>query len=842
MHKLANVALPVAVDSTFTYLIPPELESSAAVGVRVLVPFGTKYATGLIVEHPGSTTLTSLKPIRDVLDPAPVMSDELLRLCRWIADYYVAPLGEVVKFAIPFAFSISSRRIVRLAAHADPAAIREAQAVSRQRAKLFGLLLAHRELPSSELQKRTGLKSINSVLNELERAGLIETEEILPRHTVRLPTRKVVLLGNLDQERARAELTALSSRRKKARALLETLLTLKANGIQEITEEELLKQSATTTLWIKEYAQAGLFQIEKREVPPQQQYGTEEQTLGIQLNETQHAVLKTLTDAMRHGNGSTFLLHGVTGSGKTQVYIEAIRACLNGGTSALVLVPEISLTPQIARRFKSHFGDEVAVVHSNMAPTERHQVWNGARRGRYRVVIGPRSAVFAPLQHLGLIVVDEEHEPSYKQFDTVPRYHARDVAVMRGHLTNAVVVLGSATPSAESYFNAKIGKYVLLQMPTRVHEVPMPDITVVDMTEERKREYAALKASTDRENGKTLRHFQQSAFSQVLRQKIQERLDRREGIILLQNRRGFAPFIECMDCGHSLMCPRCNVTLTYHITRRHLRCHYCGLTQKPPAVCPNCNGVALQQQGAGTQRVEQELASLFPGARILRMDLDTTTRKGSHERLLKKFGDGEADILLGTQMVAKGLDFAHVTLVGVISADIQMLLPDFRASERTFQLLTQVAGRAGRSTLKGEVIIQSHQPKSRTLQHVVDHNYVQFMEEELQERQELQYPPFSRLALIEFKGRNEERVRSEAERHARLLRAHLRRATLLGPAPAVISKINNQYRWHIIVKSPKEKDPAGVELRAAIRQALREMGTKASGVRLTVDIDPVGLM
>ncbi len=842
MHKLANVALPVAVDSTFTYLIPPELESSALVGVRVLVPFGTKYATGLIVEHPPSTSLSALKPIRDVLDPSPVVSVELLHLCRWIADYYIAPLGEVVKVALPHGLALSTKRIVRIAPTATPEAIAAARRVSKQRAKLLDLLMQHGTLTSSDLQRRTGLKNIYTVLNELANAGLIETQELLPGRKVKLPTADFVLVSKLDAERLERELETLSARKTKARQLLQTLLSLREEGLTELSLRDLLKKSSVSNATVKEYRTSGLLVIEKREIPPQQQYGTEEQTLGITLNPVQQRVLGAVTQAMTEGTAPVFLLHGVTGSGKTQVYIEAIRACLHLGKSALVLVPEISLTPQIARRFKSHFGDDVAVVHSSMPPTERQQVWNGARAGTYRVVIGPRSAVFAPLLNLGLIVVDEEHEPSYKQFDAVPRYHARDVAVMRGHLTKAVVVLGSATPSAESYFNVKAGKYRLLEMPTRIEQVAMPEITIVDMIEERKREYQEAKAALLDTQKMKLREFQQSSFSALLREKIRDRLEKKEGIIILQNRRGFAPFIECMECGHSLQCTRCNVTLTYHLPRKHLRCHYCGLTQKPPVVCPNCGGSALQERGAGTQRVEQELKALFPSARVLRMDLDTTARKGSHERLLKTFADGEADILLGTQMVAKGLDFPRVTLVGVISADIQMLLPDFRASERTFQLLTQVAGRAGRSTLKGEVIIQSHQPTSRTLRHVVDHNYVQFMEEELLERQELDYPPYSRLTLIEFKGRNEERVQGEAERYTRLLRAGLRAATFLGPAPAVISKIKNQYRWHIVVKSPKAKDATGAEVRAAIRRALAESGRNASNVRLIVDIDPVGLM
>ncbi len=842
MHTLANVALPVAVDSTFTYLIPPELEGSACIGVRVVVPFGRKYATGIIVEFPESTSVTTLKPVKDILDPAPVVSDELLKLCRWISEYYFTPIGEVLKAALPHSFAASSKRLVSLNKEAHTDQIDEAKKSSKQRGRLLELLQHHGTVASHDLQKRTGVKNIAVVLGELQKRGLVTIEEILPRQKVKIATRDVLVLKGVLPSAVGQSLLALSLRKKKARQLLAEVASMLEQGIGEIPVVDVLKKSGATSSTLKEFTTSGLLRIEQREISTQQEYGTEAQTLSISLNPTQREVLDKINEAVDAAASKTFLLHGVTGSGKTQVYIEAIRYCLEHNRSAIVLVPEISLTPQTARRFKSHFADRVDVVHSNMSANDRHQVWQRARRGECRVVIGPRSAVFAPLQNLGLIVIDEEHEPSYKQFDAVPRYNARDVAIVRGKFTHAVVVLGSATPSAESYFNVIHGKYELLEMPSRVSEISLPEITIVDMTEERKREYFAMKTAATEANRTQLREFQQSSFSLLLRDKISDRLSRGEGIILLQNRRGFAPFIECVDCGATLMCPQCSVTFTYHAPRKHLRCHYCGRTEKPPSMCPQCKSLALQQRGAGTQRVEQELTSLFPSAKILRMDMDTTTRKGSHERLLRKFGDGEADILLGTQMVAKGLDFARVTLVGVISADTQMLLPDFRATERTFQLLTQVAGRAGRSTLKGEVIIQTHQPKNYTLEHVVDHDFKSFFSEELEERKELDYPPFSRLALIEFKGKSEEKVSAEAERFARHLRSLLGTFTILGPSPAVISKIRNQYRWHIIIKNLKSKDPAGVDLRYAIRRTLSDFGRNQSSVRVIVDVDPIGLM
>jgi primosomal protein N' (replication factor Y) len=839
--KYANVALPLAVDKVFTYLIPPELHQSAAVGVRTIVPFGRKYVTGLIVGFPESSSLTSLKPLRDILDASPVVSRELLNLCNWIAGYYFAPWGEVLKAAIPFGFVSSSKRVVRNVLPNPKSIAAEIEKRSPQRARVLSLLAEQGSMQSSELQKKTGVKNINVLLNEMVKAGQVEIEEIAPQQKTARRKKEFIVLSDIDDKRLAVTLESLPNRQKKARALLLHIQQLTNQGMREIAVTQLLKESRTTLTILKSFR--GLLNIVARDINRNQDYGTEEKTLTIRLNTAQQLALDAVCKAISTEVHRSFLLHGVTGSGKTQVYIEAIRYCLRHSKSAIVLVPEISLTPQIVRRFKSHFAGQVAVVHSRLSAGERHEVWRRALNSEYKIVIGPRSAVFAPLNNLGLIVVDEEHEASYKQFDSSPRYNARDVALVRGSQANAVVLLGSATPSVETFHNATIGKYELLGMPRRIDDVSMPEITIVDMTAERKQEYASLKESLPDEKRKGLRQFQQSSVSSLLKQKMGERLRRKEGIILLQNRRGFAPFVECMDCGYSETCENCNVTLTYHLAKKHLRCHYCGAVKAPHDQCPSCRGQNMQLRGIGTQRVEQELASLFPEANVLRMDLDTTSRKGAHDRLLRKFGDGEADILLGTQMVAKGLDFARVTLVGVISADSQMLLPDFRSSERTFQLLTQVAGRAGRSTLRGEVIIQTHQPNHYTLQHVVDHDFKTFYEQELEARRELDYPPFSRLALVEMKGEKEEHVRQQAERFAQLLKGSHGSFTVLGPSPAVISKIKNRYRWHLILKSKKESDPNGTGLRQTLHRAV-DSWTKGRqrSVQLIIDVDPVGLM
>lgn len=847
MNTFADIAIPVAIDKTFTYLIPPELRQAARIGVRTVVPFGRKYANGLIVGLPPSSSVPSLKPIKDILDATPVVSEELLRLCRWIADYYVTPLGEVLKAALPYGFASTSKRLVRATGSATQDAIAHLRKSTPKRAEILSMLAEHGPMFGADLQKRTGVKTINAMLNEMEHAGYVESEEYIPHPTVKPKTKQFVVLDQIDDDRLASELASLSPRKKKARHLLQFILELRRRGTNEMAVADLLKGSGASSSTLKEFA--ALLPVVLREVSRQTDYGTEEQTRTIALNAVQRQVLQRITDGIDAGH-HTFLLHGVTGSGKTQVYIEAIRHCLARKKTAIVLVPEISLTPQTVRRFNTHFGERVAVLHSRMSPGERHDVWRQTLRGKHGIVIGPRSAVFAPLHNLGLIVVDEEHESSYKQFDALPRYNARDVAVVRGSLNQSVVVLGSATPSVESYYNAMYGKYTLLEMPTRVDDTRMPDITIVDLTTERKREYLAMKESLPVEQQRKLREFQQSSVSSVLKEKILDRISRKEGIILLQNRRGFAPFSECPDCGYTETCERCNVTLTYHLAKKHLRCHYCGQIRTPHDECPQCKGRNIRLYGVGTQRVEQDLSRLFPAARIIRMDMDSTTRKGAHDRLLRKFADSEADILLGTQMVAKGLDFPRVTLVGVISADTQMMLPDFRSSERTFQLLTQVSGRAGRSTLHGEVIIQTQQPTHYTLQHVVGHDFKMFYEQELQSRNELSYPPFSRLVLIETKGENEDAVRRQAERFARLLNALMQTNgeskgafTVLGPAPAVIGKIKNQYRWHIIIKNLKTVDPSGLHLRQALRKTLTVFeARRPKAVRVIIDVDPVGLM
>jgi primosomal protein N' (replication factor Y) len=517
----------------------------------------------------------------------------------------------------------------------------------------------------------------------------------------------------------------------------------------------------------------------------------------------------------------------VTGSGKTEVYIDALQRTVDAGRSGIVLVPEIALTPQTVRRFRRHFGARVAVLHSRLSAGARFDTWRRIRRGDFRVVIGPRSAVFAPLEDLGLIVVDEEHEGSYKQFEPAPRYNARDVAVVRASMNDAVCVLGSATPSLESFQNARTGKYTLLSMPDRVPldgggSATLPLVRIVDMLGNR---------SPGRPD---------SVISTPLQAAMQRSLDRSEQVILLQNRRGFSPVLSCDACGESPECPDCSVSLTWHKARNQLRCHYCGRSFRSDTACRSCAKGSLEPVGAGTQRVEEDLAELFPDARVLRMDLDTTGRKDAHDEILNAFGQGEADILVGTQMVAKGLDFERVTLVGVVDADAGLLFPDFRADERTFQLLTQVAGRAGRSDLKGEVIFQTRNAKHPVILLAKRHDYLGFADETLATREFLKYPPFVRAIRVEFRGPDEPGVRNLAERFANAFAKVPSRMELIGPAPAFVARVRRSWRYLALLKAPRELP--GARTRQIIDHTVASLGRMQRGYRINIDVDPMGML
>lgn len=641
-----------------------------------------------------------------------------------------------------------------------------------------------------------------------------ETQAVTPK-----VARHLALVEGINVEAVLTEL-----RGEKQRALLEAIAALESPALQA----ELLRQTGATASTAKSLVQKDLIREMELEVERRSNDFSLPAELPrvVELHSSQREAVDAISDAMVGSENRTFLLHGVTGSGKTEVYIRAMKEALSVGKTAIVLVPEIALTPQTVQRFRSHFGDQVSVLHSRMSDGERFDAWQAIRKGKYPIVIGPRSAVLAPVENLGLVVVDEEHETSYKQFDPAPRYHARDVAVMRAFRNDAVCVLGSATPSLESVANAQAGKYVLLSMPERVPVnggavATLPNVEVVNLAWEK--EIRRLKGS----------------LSDRLRDAIKQRLERSEQVILLQNRRGYSPVLTCDDCGYTPECRDCAVSMTVHKQKRQLRCHYCGWTARQPKACPSCGSAALAFLGMGTQRIEEEVAEIFPGARVLRMDFDTTSRKGAHRDILEAFGRGDADILLGTQMVAKGLDFERVTLVGVVNADTGMLMPDFRAEERTFQLLAQVAGRAGRHDLAGEVILQTRNPDHPAIQFALEHNFNGFAERELAERQALGYPPFGRMVGIEFKGPDERSVHGLAHQWTKELSKGLVGVDILGPTPAFVGRVKRQWRYHTVLKAPR--NVSAVALGEIVRATIKRFGSPRKGHRINVDVDPVGL-
>ncbi|MDI6767269.1 MAG: primosomal protein N' [Bacteroidota bacterium] len=857
-NSFADVAVPVVADKLFTYIIPVHLQHIVRAGIRVLVPFGQRTIIGFVVDVKDQSEKIDLKSILDVIDPEPIIPEDLLKLTQWISDYYIAPRGKVLKSAIIHNTFKTSKRIVKLNIQDFDSVVVNKKLTPKQKI-IIEELKKRKPLSIQQLQKRLNINSIYSTLNSLTQLGIIKIDEESIQHGITAKYEAGIMLDDKSRKALQTWLKELMFRPSKRYGKQVTFIQhlLRYDDKETfISIPDILKKTKASLSTIRSLEKNKIITIGKREVIRSQEYEIYKSALGstdITLNNYQKDALQKIINKVQQSIFHTFLLYGVTGSGKTQVYIETITETIKHGKSAIVLVPEISLTPQIVRRFKFHLGDNVTVVHSRMSAGERQDAWRRAWEGKISVVIGPRSAVFAPLKNLGLIVVDEEHEASYKQFDQTPRYHARDAAIMRASYCNAVVVLGSATPSIESFTNALNNKYTLLELPERVDNAKLPDIHLVDMTEERGRK---LQKHRDRRKEELKKDpmkakfkkqkFEIGSISDLLREKIEDRLKKKEGIILLQNRRGFSPFVECPNCGYVETCDNCTISLTYHGTTKLLRCHYCGSVKQTSIFCPNCQSLDIQYRGFGTQRVEEELLKLFRGLRLLRMDLDTTSTRGAHDKLLKKFSDGEADILLGTQMVAKGLDFSRVTLVGVISADTQMLLPDFRSAERTFQLLTQVAGRAGRSNLAGEVIIQTYQPKHQSLQHVLKHEFKSFYEDEIAFRKELNYPPFSRLILIEFKGKQENDVIKNSSKFAELLKKYTKYFITLGPAAAAITKLKGQHRWHIIVKSLKTVDPAGKFVHKAIQQAIQDYQKstvgKSKSVKMIIDVDPVGMM
>ncbi|HEX5437374.1 MAG TPA: primosomal protein N' [Gemmatimonadaceae bacterium] len=757
--RCIEVALPLPLFHTFTYAVGDASANGIAPGTRVVVPVRNRRAIGICLGPSDGDGHHEPRAVLDVPDAEPALSEPLLALCRWIAQYYVVPLGLVVRCALP--------------------ALLTGAAAPRPSHKTQRIAMLLRELPSL-------------------------------------------------QERDR-----LFARARRQRELYEVLEGMGGRG----TVAHLTGQLGFSAGVLKGLRERGLLAVE-REVVLRDPFAARRSgaPAAYQPTPAQRTAIDALTSA---ADGDVFLLHGITGSGKTLVYIELLREVVERrGQSAIVLVPEIALTPQTVDRFRAVFGDRVAVLHSALSDGERYDAWLALKRGEKRIAVGARSAIFAPLPNLGAIVVDEEHEGSYKNGET-PRYHAREVAVVRARLEGAVVVLGSATPSLESWRNAERGKYTLLSLPERAGAGRLPGVQVVDM---RATPRDAVPSRDERRADVPVDLFRR-VVSEPLEQALRDRLARGEQSILLLNRRGYASFVQCEACGDVPSCPNCSISLTYHRSPERLVCHYC-LHEEPPArACVRCGGMTVRQRGLGTQQVERLLAERFPAAHIARMDVDTTSGKWAHAEILDRVGRGEVEILLGTQMIAKGLDFPNVTLVGVIDADVGINLPDFRAPERSFQLLSQVAGRAGRGPKGGAVFIQTRAPSHHAVQCAMTHDYLAFVRAELPSRAQPAYPPWVRLVNIVCSGTTEDGVAKLAIDAADWIRALLAAhpvagVAVVGPAPCPIDRIKRRWRWHVLLKA---EQAAG--LTRVARYFLERFEVPSRGeLRIALDRDPVALL
>jgi primosomal protein N' (replication factor Y) len=793
----------------------------------VRVPFGREERIGWVLGPAAGESRGKLKDILAVLEERPSFSEELLRLCAWMTEYYVAPPGIALRAAAPAVLTDVSRDFVALKGPL-PAGVH----LSPREQRIVDALVARPgPLRLSTLKRQLAMGSLWPEVRALARRGLL-VHEMLPPREPSIRTRKVVRIA-----RWLSDLTAREAALARARRQREAFEVLEAAGgalpLAHLLEEHAFSRSVVAGL-----AARGLVTLADEEVARDPFSGAAPMPPPLLPTAAQARAVAALVAALDDLDRRPFLLHGVTGSGKTLVYIELLRRVLERGGSAIVLVPEISLTPQTVSRFRAHFGDNVAVLHSALSDGERFDAWRALKSGEKRIAVGARSALFAPVHGLRAVIVDEEHDASYKQSEA-PRYHGRDLAVVRAELAGAVCVLGSATPSLESWANQARGKFVRLSLPERVGGGRLPSVGIVDLREERKR----LSAPAPAEGG-VPRHGAAEGgvvLSDALVSAVRARLSAAEQVILLLNRRGYSSFVQCRECGDVRACPHCSVSLTYHRVRHRLVCHHCRHEEDAPERCLRCGSRDLAFRGLGTEQVERVVAASFPGARIARMDVDTTSGKWSHHEILGRVERGEVDILLGTQMIAKGLDFPRVTLVGVVNADVGMHLPDFRACERTFQLLSQVAGRAGRGVLGGEVLVQTSLPEHYAIQAAVHHDYEGFARRELEERAQPRYPPHVRLANVVLSSPDAEAVAAAADAASRWVGRWLRgeggRVELVGPAPAPIERLHGRWRWHFLLRASSAAD-----LGDAAKALIRGFRPKGADVRLVLDRDPVALL
>ena len=774
-----NVILPISLEKLFTYSISKPEADFLQPGMRVAVPFGkTKIYTALIHEvHTRPPEVYEAKEIHEILDEYSIVNSIQLKHWQWIANYYMCTIGEVFRSAIPSAFLLESETLIL---KNNSVKINEKE-LKDDEFLVFEALQHQSILKVHEVAAIVDRKNILPILNRLLKKNVITLkEEVYEQYKPKLM--RYVKLGTAyeSEEKLEALLESLTRAPKQSQVIL-SLFQLQATDKKPIKIADLERVSGGSKVVIKTLINKGILEEYRIQIDRVNYESDDENSSLKSLNEYQQKALIDIKNSF--SNNKTTLLKGVTSSGKTEVYVKLIKECINTGKEVLYLLPEIALTTQLISRLQLYFGEKVSVYHSKYSIHERVEVWNNivSRKSKTQIVIGARSALLLPFSNLGLIIVDEEHESSFKQFDPAPRYHARDAAIVLANLHKSNILLGSATPSIESYYNATIQKYGFASIERRYGNVLMPDIELVDIKEQ------------------TRKKRMKGHFSERLLEEITETLDANEQVILFQNRRGYAPILECTTCGHSPQCPNCDVSLTYHQYKKQLRCHYCSYHMALQESCQACGSETLDTKGFGTEQIEQELNALFPDTKVGRMDLDTTRGKHGYERIITAFEQQELNILVGTQMLTKGLDFRNVNLVGIMNADSLLNFPDYRAHERSFQLLTQVAGRAGRTKKRGKVIIQTYNPYHQILKQVSTHNYDEMFKEQLYDREQFKYPPTNRIIKITFKHKDYNTLNEAVEWFTKLLR-NVFSSGVLGPEYPPVARIRNQYLKNVIIK------------------------------------------
>lgn len=802
--SVAKVIVDVPAKQTnrpFDYAIPAELKDVIVPGMRVIVPFGPRKVQGFVLSVVAESEYKKLKKIIEPMDLEPVLNEELLELSDWLAEKTLCYKISAFQVMLPPALKAKYEKKIKRHEHISFSELpEELQRIFQKKDFLLW----------DEVLKDGNLSFIKKYVNDGQLEVVYEVKERVKKKKVKWLS--PIFRGKKLQEKKEE----LQGRSIKQKQVIDHFLT----HPEPMERQKLMTALGISSAVIKGLVEKGILVEMEREVyrDPYENRMIE-QTRPLSLTQEQSNAIKPIITTLNEKKHDVFLLYGVTGSGKTEVYLQSIQKVLEDGREGIVLVPEISLTPQMVNRFKGRFGDQVAVLHSGLSVGEKYDEWRKIQRKEVSVVVGARSAIFAPFENIGIIIIDEEHETSYKQEDN-PRYHAREVAIERAKRHGCPVILGSATPSLETFARAKKGVFQLLTLSKRMNAHNLPTVEIVDMREE-------------------LREGNRSMFSRLLHEKLQDRLNKKEQTVLFLNKRGHSSFVMCRDCGYVIQCPNCDISLTYHRFNQQMKCHYCGFESVTPKLCPECDSEHIRYFGTGTQKVEEEITKVFPEARVIRMDVDTTSRKGSHEKLLTQFEQGHADILLGTQMIAKGLDFPNITLVGVLSADTMLHLPDFRSAEKTFQLLTQVSGRAGRHELSGEVVIQTYTPEHYSIQLAGKQDYDQFYHHEMVDRKVHKYPPFYYIALITISHENLMKVIDITEKITKFLGSRLSsNAVILGPVASPIPRLNNKYRYQCIVKYKHEPN-----LSNSLKVILDNYQQEAqNGLQIAIDKNPYILM